>query len=202
MSRSSRSIIALLAPILLVTVACGGTTAPSTSAAPSTSVAPTASPTTAASPSASAAAGEWVVITPDGGGFQVEMPGAAVEQTQTANTAVGAIELHIATFSTATGAYFASWSDYPAGSITDPAASLLGARDGAVKNINGTLVEDAPIQREGLQGRSLTATVAGGTYQAEIFLQGDRMFQLGIASADGSTDFDADRFFSSFKLTS
>ena len=199
-----RSVAGLIAVIAALSVACGGaapTTAPASNP-PTASSAPTTAPsaTPAASAPSSPTTGDWVVVTPDGGGFTVEMPGQATFQTQTAETALGPIELHIATFTTASGAYFATWSDYPAGSITDPAASLIGARDGAVRNINGTLVSDGPVSREGLEGHALTATVAGGTYQAEIYLDGDRMIQLGIASADGAT-VDPERFFSSFTLT-
>ena len=195
-------LLTLLVAVSAVVAACGGSSP--ASGAPSASAPSTGAPSASAAPTAAAsspATGAWVVVAPEGGGFTVEMPGEATFQTQTAQTDLGPIELHLATFGNDDGAYFASWSDYPAGSITDPVASLLGARDGAVQNINGTLVTDGPIEREGLQGHSLTATVAGGTYQAEIFLDGDRIFQLGIASADGATGFDADRFFASFKRT-
>jgi hypothetical protein len=196
MSRPIRRLLPLAALMLLA--ACGGT-APA-SGVPTSASAPTATaaPTVGAS---SPAATSWVVVAPEGGGFSVEMPGQPTFQTQVAQTALGPLELHLATLVDGEGAYFASWSDYPAGSITDPAASLIGARDGAVTNINGTLVTDAPIERAGLPGHSLTATVAGGTYQAEILLQGDRMFQMGVASSDNATGFDPERFFASFKLT-
>jgi len=130
----------------------------------------------------------------------VELPGEPSYQSQSIATSVGSVELQIGLVATPTGAYVLGWSEYPV-DIVDVEASLAGARDGAVKNVSGTLVDDAPVTREGLPGRAFSATVPGGTYRAEVFLQGRRLYQLAVVASTGAEeDFDPDRYFASFRL--
>ena len=220
-ARSPRPVV-LLALVALGVGACGSaasvptpvaeTTSPPASVAsraPATaspSARPTATPraSTAASaaPSAtgSAATVAWARVRPTGAGFTVELPGEPSYQSQSIATSVGSVELRIGLVATPTGAYVLGWSEYPV-DIADVEASLAGARDGAVKNVSGTLVDDAPVTREGLPGRAFSATVPGGTYRAEVFLQGRRLYQLAVVASTGAEDeFDPDRYFASFRL--
>lgn len=218
--RSPRPVI-VLAIVALGIAACGSaasvptpvseTTSPAASVAsraPATasqSARPSATPsasTPATAPPSSSASGTaaWARVRPTGAGFTVELPGEPTYQKQSIATAVGSVELRIGLVATPTGAYILGWSEYPV-DITDAEASLAGARDGAVKNVNGTLVDDAPVTREGLAGRAFSATVPGGTYQAEVFLQGRRLYQLAVVASTGAEgQFDPERYFGSFRL--
>ena len=53
-------------------------------------------------------------------------------------------------------AYFTSVFDYPDGAIdADPETVLVGARDGAIANVGGTLVDSEFVDRDGVPGRRL-----------------------------------------------
>jgi hypothetical protein len=173
MSRRSRALSIQLIALVLVLVACGGGTGDR----------------------------DWVLVTPAGGGYTVEMPFEPKAQTQTMDTLAGRIPMNIWIYEVSDGGYATMWSDYPRGTIVDPHQSLIGARDGAVANVKGTLLDDSSIGREGLPGRAFSASSAGATMRAEIFLRGDRIIQLIVVSKEGASGFDYERFFASFKLT-
>jgi hypothetical protein len=220
-ARSPRPVV-LIAVVAFGMGACGSaanaptplaeTTSPPASVAPASpataspsalpSATPRASTPASAAPSSSAspAAAAWARVRPRGAGFTVELPGEPTYQSQSIATSVGSVELQIGLVATPSGAYVLGWSEYPV-DISDVEASLAGARDGAVKNVSGTLVDDAPVTREGLPGRAFSATVPGGTYRAEVFLQGRRLYQLAVVASTGAEDdFDPDRYFASFRL--
>jgi hypothetical protein len=93
----------------------------------------------------------------------------------------------------ADAAYFTSVFDYPEGSIdSDPEVVLIGARDGAVANVGGTLLDSQFVDRDGIPGVAFTfevvndATSGGGN--ALLFVDGMRLYQSFALGFSGQTD--------------
>jgi hypothetical protein len=148
---------------------------------------------------ATGVAGDWVVVTPEGAGFTVHMPGEPEFITQAVTTAIGNVDLRLGTWEATDGAYALAWGIYPEAVLqADPADILEGARDGSISNTNGTLVEDQAVTLQGIPGRRFRATVPGGTSETVVLLDGQKFIQLAVVYADGATGYDADRYFASF----
>ena len=89
-----------------------------------------------------------MAYTSDPGDYNVAFPDEPSEQTQDAPLPDGStIELVIVSARRSGTMFFGTArGEYPAGSITDVAASLQGAEDQAIKNVNGTLTS-SPTSR-------------------------------------------------------
>ncbi len=140
------------------------------------------------------------------GRFSVMFPGDPKTTTQTVPTAVGDITLTMYTASTSDGAYFVGYADYPADAVasSDPQNMLDGARDGALKNVNGTLISEEKITLDGNPGRSLQFKSSDGKNVAygHIYLIDNRLYQILVVSAPGKlTQDQIDAFLNSFSLT-
>ena len=106
------------------------------------------------------------------------------------------------------GACFASYNDYPPEVIEqgDPKVMLDGARDGALRNINGKLIKEDEITLEGHPGRaiSFSGSKEGKSFfgRADIFLVNPRLYQvMSLAYSQSDLETPAIRdFFKSFRL--
>jgi hypothetical protein len=90
-------------------------------------------------------------------------------------------------------AYFTSVFDYPEGAIdADPEAVLVGARDGAIANVGGTLVDSEFIERDGVSGVAFSFEVADGATagdgRALVFVDGLRLYQSFALGFSGQSD--------------
>jgi hypothetical protein len=90
-------------------------------------------------------------------------------------------------------AYFTSVFDYPEGSIdSDPEVVLIGARDGAVANVGGTLLDSDFVDRDGIPGVAFTFQVvddsSSGDGNALVFVDGQRLYQSFALGFSGQTD--------------
>jgi hypothetical protein len=90
-------------------------------------------------------------------------------------------------------AYFTSVFDYPEGSIdSDPEVVLVEARDGAVANVGGTLLDSEFIARDGVPGVAFTFQVvddsSSGDGNALVFVDGQRLYQSFALGFSGQTD--------------
>ena len=181
--------------------ACGSggqSPAPSVPVASSGAVA-SASPTSAAA--SGALPSGWTTFTSPDGSFTVGMPGQPTATTQTANTALGPIEIHIFVYQTSTIAYTVDYNDYPAAALDgkDPSVILSGGVQGAVQNAKATLQSSTPVTLGSTPGVEWVAAVTGGTLHGRMYLSGSRLYQLLVAGA-GSELPDLDAFFSSFAI--
>jgi hypothetical protein len=142
---------------------------------------------------------------PKGGRFTVQMPGQPKEQTNKVNTAIGPIDVHL--FVSAPDpntAYIVGYSDYPEEMIkkSDSQKILDGARDGAVKNVNGKLDSEKKITIDGHPGRDFSIATEHFEGRDRIYLVNNRLYQvMMVGSRDFVTSKDAEKFLDSFKLT-
>jgi hypothetical protein len=147
----------------------------------------------------------WIEFKSADGNFSVLMPGTPTADVQTVNTQSGQIEIHFYTLSTKNAVYSVSYSDYPASIFdTTPIKSILdGARDGAVKNTQGRLIDEADIALGAYPGRELNVESSGGTnvMQAHLYVVNHRLYQVIVVTGKGrASSPDLQKFLDSFKL--
>ena len=142
---------------------------------------------------------------PKDGRFTVQMPGEPKEQTSKVNTPIGPIDVHL--FISAPdpkSAYMVGYSDYPEEVVkkSDSDKILDGARDGAVRNVKGTLESEKKITMDGHPGRDYVISTEGFRGRERIYLVNARLYQVMLlGSKEFVTGKDADKFLDSFKLT-
>ena len=90
-------------------------------------------------------------------------------------------------------AYFTSVFDYPEGSIdSDPEVALLTARDGAVANVGGTLVDSQFVESNGVPGVAFAFEVVDGEDSGDgnalVFVNGLRLYQSFALGFSGQTE--------------
>ncbi|KAM3101875.1 hypothetical protein ACKFKF_06325 [Phormidesmis sp. 146-12] len=143
------------------------------------------------------------------GKFSVTSPIALREETKTLDTMAGKINLHMFTATEKNKAYFVAYADYPEQllKVSNPEKMLDGARDGAVSNVNGKLVDEKKVSIDGSPGRELTIEAKGsngqdGTVKARVFLVKNRLYQaMVVAPKEEVNATEMDAFLQSFKLS-
>nr|MBN2276833.1 hypothetical protein [candidate division Zixibacteria bacterium] len=147
----------------------------------------------------------WTEFHSSPGGFAVTSPGPLADTTILVGTAVGPIEMTTNMIRIDDYFYGVAWSDYPQIFIdSTPAENILsGARDGAVANIKGRLLDDRPIHIGDHPGREFEIEIAGGrgVMKMRIYLVGRRLFQVTAGTVMKNTSSpDMERFLDSFRL--
>lgn len=150
---------------------------------------------------------QWQQIGSQDGRFALMMPEFPEYDVQEVLTPVGPLDLHIFSVSSEDSVFMAAYNDYPefVVSSSDVGKMLDGARDGAVSNVDGTLLSENQIRLQGYPGRELwiEADVDGeeGLARARIFLVGRRMYQILVAGPKRQfPSQDAERCLNSFLL--
>ena len=153
---------------------------------------------------------EWKEFSSAKGKFSVLMPGDPQEQHQVVNTAVGPIDLYMYTIDSGSIAYIVGYSDYPEDFIknSEPKKILDGAREGAVRNIKGTLVASREITLEGHPGMEFAFDVPkrpefpyDGIGRSHMFLVGNRLYQCMVIGKKSSSVEEVTKFVDSFRLS-
>lgn len=139
------------------------------------------------------------------GGFAVLMPGTPTEQRQTAKTASGSIDAHMFVVDHGDVAYMVAYSDYPNTMIQERTPKLIldGARDGAVANAKGRLLNESSVSMNGHPGREVHVEPVGGkvTITARIFLVGRRLYQVMVLMPkEKASSKDVNKFLDSFRI--
>ena len=160
-----------------------------------------------ARPTETAVVPVWKQLGTQQGGFFIMMPGDPKSDIQDVITAVGSLELHTYALDMEEFSYMVSYSDYPSNLVrnADVEERLDGARDGAVDNVDGTLVGERKIRLQGHPGRELwiEATMDGekGLAQVRIYMVGARLYQVIAGGLKASfSESNAERFLNSFLL--
>ena len=102
-------------------------------------------------------------------------------------------------------AYFTSVFAYEEGTTDpDPEVVLTGARDGAVANVGGTLIDSTFVERDGIPGIAFTFAVVDGVDSGDgnalIFFDEPRLYQsFALGFADQQAAFQA--FIDTFSFT-
>jgi hypothetical protein len=153
---------------------CGSKASKSTAAA---------SPGSTAPATTKAPAGPHLV-TYQGEGFTVGLPGSPDKQQQTKQTAAGPVTVTILTVSQGQRAFALAYNAIPSTASYD----LDAAAKGTVSGTGGALTDVKTISFKGNQGRDYRITGAGGgkgTAFGRILLVGSRLFQLEAVVAGG-----------------
>lgn len=131
------------------------------------------------------AADKWKTHTSEAGGFTFSMPGTPTETKQTYDTDAGPVEaiLYMLEKDGGNVAYLAGFNDFDPKLVAgnDPQDMLDGARDGAVKNVQGKLVDEKKITLDGHPGRELKVITKSGDDEmlvfARVYLVKNRLIQ-------------------------
>jgi hypothetical protein len=148
-------------------------------------------------------------FSPEGGKFQIKMPGTPKEETR--DTRNGKLHLYTAEFTH--GAYSVQWIDLPAAAQEDEKQlrrRLDAERDAGVKEVNGKLVTDTEVKLDDkYPGRDFTAVVDTAKYPKDgqihcrLYLVNGRLYQLlAVGTKAFLEQADTARFFDSFRLQS
>src|SRR5262245_2198347 len=136
--------------------------------------------------------------------FKAKFPGKPKEQEQ---SALG-IKFRMFATESRNGAYMVGVADMPI-PANEPSElieqRLDGSRDGAIKNVGGTLKSSSPIKLAGkYPGREFTASItqpAPGLLRARVYLVGTRLYQVMVLGKDSyATSTEANTFLDSFQL--
>ena len=142
--------------------------------------------------------------------FSARFPDEPKEKTQTAPLpgGGGSIKFTIFISEARDGGCVVGVADMPIPARESDAIVQLrldGARDGALKNVGGTLKESKEIRLAGkYPGREFTATITQpmqGQVRARIYFVGTRLYQVMVMGTDDyTTSKQADAFLDSFQL--
>jgi hypothetical protein len=175
--------IAGLCALSLFSAACGGSDAdssadtdPAPDSVPADSVPAETAPvvTETAAPSA-----DGVVFTPPNGDYTITFPGEPTSTPLPVALPTGQVTADAFIYEDGNdAAYFTSVFEYAEGTTDgDPEVVLAGARDGAVSNVGGTLVDSEFVEVDGVPGVSFSFTVTGGEGNALVYYDEPRLYQ-------------------------
>ena len=140
----------------------------------------------------------WARFEPEGAGFSVLMPGKPVEAIDKRAT----YTMHSFALTLGRGNYVASYSDYAPEANLNPATALTLNRDKFNKNIHAKMLSSREITLDGHRGIEFTSEIPAANIRVQMFLIGNRMFQLAtLVFKDVDETRNVDRFFDSFKFT-
>ncbi|MGK7878044.1 MAG: PsbP-related protein [Xenococcaceae cyanobacterium] len=150
----------------------------------------------------------WKTYTARDNSYTVKFPGQPQEQNQSTNTPLGSLNFLIVSYGdNAKGrAYMTTHVTYPVNpSNYNVEKGLDGARDGAARNTNSTILSEKKISYDGHPGREITMrNETGITQRAKIFIdpQGPTLYQILVVAEDGNVDFpEADAFLNSLVIS-
>lgn len=139
----------------------------------------------------------WVTLTPEGAGFSVLLPAAAIERIDKKTS----YTMHAFTVTVGRATYVASYSDYLPGKL-DPNTALTANRDKFNKSLDATLIATREITLDGHAGIEFTSETPAANVKSQLFLIGNRMFQTAtFVFKDVDETRNVNRFFESFKFT-
>ncbi len=146
----------------------------------------------------------WHEYRSNKGGYSVEVPGTVKEDTSSVTTPIGAIAFHTAVSEGSDYGYATAYADFPDFVVKQDHKDLLtGARDGALRNIDGKLDKQTWIEIDGHQGLEMTFTSSSKKMKAKarIILVKNRLYQAIAAQTEDSYDEqEVDRYLKSFRL--
>lgn len=142
------------------------------------------------------------------GNFSVQTPYTLKETTQSIETQVGPIDIHIFSGEQGNEVVLVGYSDYPMEIIQASSAEQIldGSRDGAVENVKGELISETQITLDGYPGREVIIQASAENKQeiimhGRIFLVEQRLYQIMAVVPKGKeTAQHLDSFLQSFKL--
>lgn len=145
----------------------------------------------------------WIVYSPEGMSYHIDMPQKWVPSQQTIPTDVGPVEMYMATIGLGARAYMAIHSSYPQSHIdtVPPDTMLNNARDGAVSSVKGKLLKEDRFTISGYPARHLVVDTPQGRISQRMVLVGVTLVQaIYVGPAGDEAKADVQRFFSSLTI--
>jgi len=144
---------------------------------------------------------QWKSYSYASDGFRASFPSEPQLQKSNVPTAAGAFELRAYIVPIPSGALFIGVCDYGGKAAgLDPDTLLQGSKQGALKNVNGHLLSESKVMLgiyHGLEFESENDTMH---FSARLYMVGDTLYQVLVASPLGSNYADTARFLDSFEL--
>lgn len=135
------------------------------------------------------------------GAFTAAFPGTPEESVQMVPAAGTSVELYSYYLELSDTAYNVTYSDYPEGSVTDPAAVL----ESALTGVSYPIEESKDIMLGNYAGKEVKYSGQSGsdtiTFYQRVYVVGDRMYQLQAMNTTGERNPEVDVFFDSFALS-
>lgn len=141
----------------------------------------------------------WRFVTPEGSTFAVEMPGDPQERVGLLNTPLGRVDLRRLEAAAAGRTFFVQSCDLPTigGTAT---AKLDAARDHVLRETKGRLLEETGLTLDSSEGRAVAVAVGDRTMWMRTYVDGSRIYQIGVVGT-GTPTADDRRFFASLRLS-
>ena len=148
----------------------------------------------------------WQEFTSREGRFSVLFPGKPLHQEANEPSPLGEIAGHLYGVTTSpNGGFFVGYHDFPMlpNVRIDRRRALTGARDGAIRNVQGTLETEKRLTLNGHPGREFAASAPMGVrVRARLYFVGNRMYSvIATGSREELNSPDVGKFLESFKLT-
>ena len=139
---------------------------------------------------------DWIKFAPPGGGVSVMMP---AEPKELDLTPLPDFSAHGYGVTIDGVVYVCLFGDYAASVHLNPNAELAANRDNFLKALSATLTTSKKIELDGRAGLEFTGENADATLQSQVYISGNRVYQIAVAVPKG-TDASADssRFLKSF----
>ena len=193
----ARRSIAAVALLAMIGAACSSTDAANVSDEPDASIAPADADSGSGSDSDTGDSGSAVdeptdepadepadgfLFTAPTGDYVITFPGEPTATPLPIPLPTGQVAAEAFIYEDRDAAYFTSVFDYPDGTLdTDPEVVLIDARDGAIANVGGALLDSEFVERDGVPGLAFTFEVADGSNEGEgnalVFVDGLRLYQ-------------------------
>jgi len=146
---------------------------------------------------------DWIEYRPAGMGYRIELPKAWTLDSKDVPTDVGLIKMQMATVDGGSTVYMSIYSDFPQSHIDRTPADLLldNARNGAVKNVKGTLLSEQKFKLGGHPGRHIVVDTPSARVSQSLVLHKTTLIQaIYVGAAGDETRPDVVRFFKSLAI--
>ncbi len=141
------------------------------------------------------------------GRFSIDFPGEAKHEVQTAQTAVGNININLYLVEKDDSAYICGYNDYPEAVVKNSNTNdiLVNAANGAIQNINGKneVIKDITLDKYPGKDIICEAEKEGITFKMhqKIYLVGNRLYQVNVSTNEEEKNKETiNKFLDSFKL--
>jgi len=138
------------------------------------------------------------------GRFSVLFPGEPESKTEQVETPAGTLEFVMHSAGSKKTGFVVAYVDYSHEVMknADAKKMLDGARDGAVRNVNGRLEKEKVLDFHGKPGRELEIIVPKkAIIKARLILIGNRLYQMmAISQSSGILEEKTPEFFDSFRV--
>lgn len=151
-----------------------------------------------------AQAQQWIHHQPSGAGYRAEFPAKPVENSHDLSTPAGPVKIRTSAVDVGGKIFMTIDSVYPMSvDVGDPQANLDSARDGGVRNVNGTLRQEERLTVGSAPARRMVIDMPQTSQAADalLILDGRHLYQAVYVGPRGTEKApEVRRFLSSFAL--